>query len=56
MIRSSVGWLVIRMMPHYCKKTWIGYFHGLRLGKCLFNADKCKVLHFGPKNFSYDYS
>ena len=20
-----------------------------------FNADKCKVLHFGPKNFSYDY-
>ncbi|KAJ8027731.1 RNA-directed DNA polymerase from mobile element jockey [Holothuria leucospilota] len=21
-----------------------------------FNADKCKVLHFGPKNFSYDYN
>ena len=20
-----------------------------------FNADKCKVLYFGPKNFSYDY-
>ncbi|KAJ8022447.1 hypothetical protein HOLleu_37345 [Holothuria leucospilota] len=43
------------MMPHYCKKTWIGYFRGLRL-QMSFNADKCKVLHFGPKNFSYDYN
>ncbi|KAJ8039553.1 hypothetical protein HOLleu_17308 [Holothuria leucospilota] len=56
MIQSSIGRLVIRMMPHYCKKTWIYVIFLVSDLANVFNADKCKVLHFGLKNFSNGYN
>ncbi|KAJ8047901.1 hypothetical protein HOLleu_00012 [Holothuria leucospilota] len=54
----SLTSVVCKVMESVIKDCLLKCFlnNGSQTWQMSFNADKCKVLHFGPKNFSYDYN